>query len=47
MIGDSVHADVVGAEAAGMTAVLVRSTHPRAKRCCKNLTEVLTLLAGA
>jgi putative hydrolase of the HAD superfamily len=47
MIGDSLQSDVLAAEAAGMNAVLVRSTHPLAKRCCASLTEAFDLLRCA
>jgi putative hydrolase of the HAD superfamily len=44
MIGDSMTADVLGAEAHGIPAVLVRSQHPDARRRCNDLTELLTIL---
>lgn len=37
MLGDSLDADVLGAEAAGMNAILVRREHPRANRSCSTL----------
>ena len=40
MIGDSMRADVVGAEAAGIPAILVRRRHPDAQRYCEGLAEV-------
>jgi putative hydrolase of the HAD superfamily len=40
MIGDNVHADVVGAEAAGLRAILVRGEDPRASRCAAGLRDV-------
>ena len=47
MVGDTFSADVLGAEAAGMNAILVRSVHPLAKRSCRSLTETLAILTGA
>jgi putative hydrolase of the HAD superfamily len=40
MIGDNVEADVVGAEAVGIRAILVRREDGRAKRCAQSLWEV-------
>jgi len=40
MIGDSLAADVVGAEAVGILAILVRRHHPEAIHYCENLTGV-------
>ena len=40
MIGDSMRADVVGAEAAGIPAILARKHHPNAKRYCDDLRTV-------
>ena len=40
MVGDSVRADVIGAEAAGIPAVLVRRPHPDAARFSDDLTGV-------
>ena len=40
--GDSMNADIVPAEAAGMRAVLGRSTHAAAARCCESLADVMT-----
>lgn len=36
MIGDSYRADVKGASAVGLPAVLVRDTHPDADHCCRD-----------
>lgn len=44
MIGDSMTADVLGAEAHGIPAVLAREHHPDARRRCSDLTELLTML---
>jgi len=41
MIGDSWRADVQGALAVGMRAILVRSEHPEAALHCKTLQEVV------
>ena len=46
MIGDSWRADVQGALAVGMRAILVRSEHPEATLCCKTLKEVVGLVDG-
>ena len=40
MIGDSLRADVQGAQAVGMRAILVRSKHPDAAVQCETLHEV-------
>jgi len=40
MIGDNPKADVAGAEALGIPAILVRSSHPDAKYCCAELSQV-------
>lgn len=40
MIGDSMHADVLGAEAAGVRAILVRNNDPRALRRAESLRDV-------
>jgi len=45
MVGDSVNADVLGAEAVGVNAILARGEHPRASRCCQSLSDVLMFLA--
>jgi putative hydrolase of the HAD superfamily len=44
MVGDSISADVLGAEAAGLRAILVRSEDPRAQRCALSLRDVRRLL---
>jgi len=40
MIGDNPKADVAGAEALGIPAILVRTSHPDVKYCCARLSEV-------
>ncbi|MEM6392113.1 MAG: HAD family hydrolase [Planctomycetota bacterium] len=40
MVGDSWAADISGAARAGITAVLVRRTHPDAERCCRSLDDL-------
>src|SRR2546428_6168167 len=40
MIGERLEADVLGARAVGMRAILVRSTHPDASVHCPTLTQV-------
>ena len=44
MVGDSVTADVAGAQAVGLRAILVRSQHPQAPHCCETLAELPRLL---
>jgi FMN phosphatase YigB (HAD superfamily) len=46
MIGDSWRADVQGALAIGMRAILVRSEHPEAALQCKTLEEVVGVVEG-
>lgn len=46
MIGDSWRADVQGALAVGMRAILVRSEHPEAALQCKALKAVVGLVEG-
>ena len=46
MVGDSLQADVLAAEAAGIKAILVRSVHPQAERCCLSLTDALAMLTA-
>jgi putative hydrolase of the HAD superfamily len=46
MIGDSWRADVQGALAVGMRAILVRSEHPEAALQCKTLKEVVGVVEG-
>ncbi len=45
MVGDNVVADVLGAEAVGIPAILVRRADPRAVRYCDSLAGVEELLA--
>jgi putative hydrolase of the HAD superfamily len=47
MIGDSVSADIVGAEAVGLRSILVRGADSRAGRCCRDLVEVARIIRGA
>jgi putative hydrolase of the HAD superfamily len=44
MIGDSWRADVQGALAVGMRAILVRSQHPDATVWCETVTDVATIV---
>ena len=44
MIGDNCDADVLGAEAAGFSAILVRRPDPRARRYCEALAQVRGIL---
>ena len=44
MIGDSMRADVAGAEAVGTPAILVRRPHPDAQRYCESLYQVPAIL---
>jgi len=44
MIGDNVVADVQGAQAAGIPAVLVRRLHPDAAYCCESLADIPGML---
>jgi putative hydrolase of the HAD superfamily len=44
MIGDSYRADVRGAEAAGIPAILVRRPHPEAHRFAETLAEIPGML---
>jgi hypothetical protein len=46
MIGDSWRADVQGALAVGMRAILVRSEHPEAPLRCATLDEVVDVVDG-
>ena len=46
MIGDNINADVLGAEAVGIRAILVRNQDPRAPRQADNLREARRFLAG-
>ena len=47
MIGDNADADVAGAEAAGIPAILVRKRREGAKRYCEDLSGVLGIVGGA
>lgn len=47
MVGDNIVADVLGAEAVGIPAVLVRRPDPRARRYADSLTGVERFLAEA
>jgi putative hydrolase of the HAD superfamily len=44
MVGDSLRADILGAQAVGLRAVLVRGRHPRAAYCCETLVELPRVL---
>jgi putative hydrolase of the HAD superfamily len=44
MIGDNIHADVLGAESAGLRAILVRSDDARASRRAESLRDVRKFL---
>jgi putative hydrolase of the HAD superfamily len=44
MIGDNIHADVLGAESVGLRAILVRSDDPRALRRAESLRDVRQFL---
>jgi putative hydrolase of the HAD superfamily len=45
MIGDSVTADVGGANAAGIPAILVRGRHPDSEHCCEGLDGLDAVLS--
>lgn len=47
MIGDSYRADVQGAEAAGIPAILVRRPHPDARFYAETLTEIADIIETA
>lgn len=47
MIGDNINADVLGAEAAGLRAILVRTEDPRASRRAETLRDVAKFLGEA
>jgi FMN phosphatase YigB (HAD superfamily) len=47
MIGDSWHADVAGARAAGMRGILVRERHPEATLQCDSLHDVVAIVGCA
>jgi putative hydrolase of the HAD superfamily len=44
MIGDNIHADVLGAESAGIKAILIRNEDERVPRATKDLAGVRQLL---
>jgi putative hydrolase of the HAD superfamily len=46
MVGDNFQADVVGAEQAGIPAILVRSEHPQAQRRAKDLVEAASIITA-
>ncbi len=46
MVGDNIKADVLGAEAIGIPAILVRKQDERAKYCCEWLTELPSIMAN-
>lgn len=45
MIGDSYQADVLGAEALGISAILVRRPRPEARYACSDLSGALEIIA--
>jgi len=47
MVGDNIVADVLGAEAVGIPAVLVRRPDPRAHRYAESLASVEGFLSAA
>ena len=46
MIGDNVFADVLGGEAVGLHAILVRGEHPQARLRCGSLDEVPAIVGN-
>jgi len=46
MIGDNINADVRGAEALGLPAILLRGEHPEARWCCAGLAEVAAVISS-
>ena len=46
MVGDNPEADVLGAERAGIPAILVRKEDPRCRRVARNLRAVLEIIRG-
>jgi putative hydrolase of the HAD superfamily len=46
MVGNSLTADVAGAQAVGLPAILVRTKHPQVEPCCETLLELPGLLQG-
>jgi len=47
MIGDSYESDIAGAQAMGISGILVRTYDPRAERSCDGLPGVIALLQEA
>jgi putative hydrolase of the HAD superfamily len=47
MIGDSIEADIKGAEAVGVRAILLRSQSPHVPLCCGNIERVVATLRNA
>jgi len=46
MIGDNIEADVLGAQAVGIPAILVRKTDQRAIHACTDLSAVVEFFAA-
>jgi len=46
MIGDSFHADILGAQAVGLSTILVRRPHPDAARYCASLADVPAMITA-
>jgi len=46
MVGDNFQVDAVGAERAGIPAILVRSDHPRAPHRARDLVEAAALITA-
>jgi ribonucleotide monophosphatase NagD (HAD superfamily) len=46
MVGDNYQADVVGAERAGIPAILVRSEHPEAQRRAEDLVDSAAIISS-
>ena len=44
MVGDNYEADIAGAEAVGIPAILVRNSSSSAKRFCQSLLDVVHFL---
>lgn len=47
MIGDSMNADIAGAESVGIPSILVRKDHKDVKYCCDELSHISTIIGGA
>src|SRR3954453_5484987 len=47
MVGDNYQADVVGAERAGIPAILVRSEYAEARRSAKGLVEAAAIISSS